>query len=282
MNFEKATQTPADYLRALFLNRKEKRNGYNTSAFARDLGISQPLLSQILNQKRPVTVAQANKIAILLDLPRKQAEAFLELTWSSLSNGTRVSKKLLQLKEQKRQADLSSLQHVLGHDILQVIAQWYPLAILDLSTTEGFQSDSRWIAKRLGISNEQAKDAIQRLLHLSLLEKTPTGGLKKAHRHLSFPTKNSKSAVRNYHQQVIDRARQELDKTSDEDFSNRRIASTTMALRMDRLEEAKKRIEKFQKDIAQFVSDGTCQEIYQLNVQFFPLTQKSDSGDVKL
>ena len=283
MQTSSQTQTPADFLRVLYLQRKNRSHAYSVSAFARDLGVSQPLLSLILNHKRALTIAQANRIAVLLDLSPKQSQDFLELAWQNLPTGARVSKKLLELKARQKKSAFASLDYALKPDLFQLAAQWYPLAILDLSTVEGFQSDSRWIAKTLGITHEEAQTAIQQLIQLGLLEKDAKGTLRKKQRYLSLPTKKSHSAIRSFHKKSIRRAEQILDQKNSENPVKNKISSTFMAVKLDRLDEAIERIEAFHKDFAQFVSDGSCQEVFQLNIQFFPITQihsQQNKGDL--
>lgn len=55
-------------------------------------------------------------------------------------------------------------------DTFQLLSAWHHLAILELIQIKGFQADSRWIAKTLGISIAQVNVALQRLLRLRLLE----------------------------------------------------------------------------------------------------------------
>jgi uncharacterized protein (TIGR02147 family) len=55
-------------------------------------------------------------------------------------------------------------------DTFQLFSVWHHCTILELIQVQGFQTDSRWIAKTLGIAADEVNIALQRLLRLGLLE----------------------------------------------------------------------------------------------------------------
>ncbi|MGZ3806078.1 MAG: TIGR02147 family protein, partial [Pseudobdellovibrionaceae bacterium] len=155
---------------------------------------------------------------------------------------------------------------------VKILSQWHHVAILDLTTTKNFRFNIQWISERLGISAFEARDAVERLLELGLLEKKQNK-LQKAESQIYFVTQKSEPAVRSFHKQMISKSILELDKTSDKDFEKREISSITMAVRSDRISEARKRIQSFQKDLAAFLTEGDCDELFQLNLQLFQLSK---------
>ncbi|MGZ3713269.1 MAG: TIGR02147 family protein, partial [Bdellovibrionota bacterium] len=180
-----AIQNPADFLRAAFLERKERNLRYSTRAFARDLGISQALLSLVLSGKRPLTARQAVRIGVLLGLTQGKARELLESALRSLP----------QKAKSNQRAKASPLFKDYEVERFKAISQWYHVAILDLTTTRDFRNDVRWIALRLGITTIEARDALSRLLDLGFL--TQTGNtLKKSDEQIYFLTKKSEVAVR--------------------------------------------------------------------------------------
>ncbi len=263
-----ALESPAKILRQIFLDRKERNAAYSSRSFARDLGMSQTLLSLVLNGKRPLTVKQAAQISILLELTSEDTERFLELTLLALPEN---SKGISKLRRQRKELPKPIFMDY-AVERFKVISQWYHLAILDLTTTATFKNDQNWIAKRLGVSTYEVRDAIERLIALGFLEKT-ADSLRKVDSKLYFATQASESAVRNFHKQMIDKAKSKLDETRPADFAARDISSITMAVRKDRIAEAKTRIKKFQMELATFLTEGECDEVYQMNMQLFGLTK---------
>ena len=65
---EGLTNDPCYFIREAYAARRVKNATYSLRAFARDLGVSHPLLSQVLNGRRPLTLKQAHKISALLSV----------------------------------------------------------------------------------------------------------------------------------------------------------------------------------------------------------------------
>ncbi|MGK5087960.1 TIGR02147 family protein [Bdellovibrionota bacterium FG-2] len=280
---EAASQSPAEFLRGLFLERKQRNLAYSTRAFARDLGMSQALVSLVMNGKRPLTIKQAAQISVLFGFSKEQAESFIENTLLALPANAKMAKRLRQakLKGENRAPVYKNYEL----ERFKAIGQWYHLAILDLTTTKWFRSNLAWIARRLGISTIEARDAVTRLLDMGLLEQKD-GNLHKTANKIYFATKRSEPAVRSFHQQMIGKALEQLQHTDDEAFDARQISSMTMAIPKSSLALAKERIQAFQKELATLLCVGDCDEVYQLNIQMFPLTKSTENkskkeGDLK-
>ncbi len=56
-------------------------------------------------------------------------------------------------------------------DVFLSLSDWYNDAIIELLRTKGFESQSVFVAKRLGMSLEEADSALKRLFHLGILKK---------------------------------------------------------------------------------------------------------------
>lgn len=262
-------QTPAEFLRNIFLDRKSRNTSYSTRAFARDLAISQSLLSLIMNGKRSLTVKQATKMSLLLELPKNIAEKFI---YSSVIELPENSISLKHLKDSKHK-DFEI-------ERFKTLGSWYHVAILDLTTTKDFKENSVWISRRLGISPIEVTDALSRLISLGLLERIENQ-LIKTNNRIYFATKRSEPAVRKFHKQMISKAIDQLELTDDVSFQARQISSMTMAIPKQLWPEAQSRIQKFQQELAAFLGQGECDEVYQMNIQMFPLTQKVENKKLK-
>ncbi|MGK5087092.1 DUF4423 domain-containing protein, partial [Bdellovibrionota bacterium FG-2] len=201
---------------------------------------------------------------------KEQVESFMENTLFALPANAKIAKRL-------RQARLKGVSCALvfkNYEIerFKAISQWYHLAILDLTTTTGFRSEMAWIASRLGISNLEARDAVVRLIDLGLLEQKASK-LHKTENKIYFATQRSEAAVRSFHQQMIGKAIEQLQRTDEASFATREISSMTMAISKSKIPLARERIQKFQKELAALLCVGDCDEVYQFNVQMFPLTK---------
>jgi uncharacterized protein (TIGR02147 family) len=256
--------TSKDILRSFLVRKVENNRAYSARAFARDLGVSAAYVTMILNGKKKINLNRAIEIAQALKLTEKDKESLI--TAVLLENGIDIGKR-------KKALQLASITE----EQFTAIADWYHLAILDLTTTKSFKPNAGWIAKRLGLKTVQVENAVQRLLRLGLLT-TFKGTYKKANLQLDLPTKKSMAAVREHHKQMMEQAKLQLDKTDAESFEKRLIGSITFAGSSEKINEAKKRIADFQQEIADFMGETDCDEVFQLNLQFFTHTKKTEEN----
>lgn len=251
---------PNQLLRKVFAERKAKNPAYSTRALARDLGMSQAYVSLLLNDKRKLTVKQAARLSAILGMNSDQTQRLMDQVMG------RSQPKL------KRMIEVSM-------DRFHAIAHWYHLAILDLSTTRNFKPDPKWIASRLGITPIEVRDALDRLERIGLLKKQGNTFVK-ADRYINFIPEKSELAVRTHHREMMERASLVMNDESKEAYAKRSVTSNTIAISSSKIGEAKKMIHEFREKLTLFLSEDTTDEVYQMNIQFFPLTT-SNKGEVK-
>ena len=166
-----------DLLRERFSERKERNSAYSLTSFARDLGVSKSILSRILSGQRPISVNLAMQLTAVLDLDESLSKAMILSVVQAQSKNAKISKKLKLKMETELKASMNDeitrpTYTTIDTEQFKSMANWYHLAILNLTKVKGFKSEPRWIAKRLGISSIEARDAIERLLALGLLTET--------------------------------------------------------------------------------------------------------------
>ena len=207
----------------------------------------------------------------------REEKLFLESVLFSLPDNAKIS---VRIKRAREKQDASYVIRNLDVEKYHLISSWYHLAILDLTTTRNFISNSQWIADRLGITRIEVDSAVERLLVLGFLQKK-NGGLKKTVQHMHWVPENSKAAVRSYHKQMLVRAASELEKTDDQSFARRSITGNSLAIDSARIDEAKQAIYEFEKDFAKRFTSGSPDEVYHFNLQFFPSTQNQNPKEKK-
>ena len=175
------------------------------------------------------------------------------------------------------QGILSSLKpdqnfSTLGLDQLNVVAEWYHSAIIEMTFLKNFKPDLRWIRLKLGdsVNENQVKTAIERLLRLGLLEKKADGSLKKTSAQLATPTDIPNKSLRKYHTEMIAKAATALETQTVEE---RDITSMTLSIDTQKIPEAKKMIRDFRRNLAKLIGDANGDAVYQLNVQLFDLLE---------
>jgi uncharacterized protein (TIGR02147 family) len=231
--------------------RKTRNPNYSIRAFSRFLGISPAQLSQIISGKRPLTPKTAQKIADRLNYSPLERASLLE---STLEKKGRVA---------------SWDPRVLGEEEFQLIGKWYHFAILSLSEIRGSKSDPRWIASQLGISMVEASQAVERLIRLGIAE-VRNGKLRQISDHLATSEEVPSGAVRSYHHQNLDNAKQKLDEieVKDRDFS-----AITMAISRKKIPQAKRLISEFEEKISALLESGENDAVYTFAIQLFPVSK---------
>jgi uncharacterized protein (TIGR02147 family) len=141
-----------------------------------------------------------------------------------------------------------------------------------LIALKDFQATSIWIAEKLGIQPAVAFAAVDRLKRLGLL-KVEVGRLVKTNAHLRVPTGTINNIVTNFHRQMIDKALKELDTTDAARKEKRLVTGITVSVPSSQIPAAKEKIENFKREMAGLMTAGEADEVYQLNIQLFPLTK---------
>lgn len=261
-----------DYQRLLrdeLEQRCAKNAKYSLRAFARDLGVSPSHLSGIFSRRYGLSREGALAIGKKIGLKGSEAEFFVQSVESQHARSkvmrTAALEKLKSLKIKPSHFSRLELDH------FQAISDWYHFAILELTYTKNFQPSIKWVAKSLGIHPVLVSQAIGRLTRLKLMkikgkawcpseEVTETG----------FGTPSV--AIRSFHDQILSLAKEAL---YFQPVENRDFRSTILAIRKDRLPEAKKQLEALHRDFCIDVS-GTAyvekDEVYCLSTQLFSLT----------
>lgn len=220
-----------------FRRRVQLNSRYSLRAFAKTLGLSSGALSEILNQRRPVSAKAAAKISKALGLT------------------TTESKPLARTK--------------LDEDTFQLIADWYHFAILNLLDCEGFRWNATYIAKRLAITNAQARLAMELLLRVGLVH-MKDGRVVGAKDYVLSPSGVPSNAVRSYHRQILDKAVNALELHS---VNEREFNGVGIALDPKRLPQLKREISDFIDDLAAKHSIGKRQEVFFFETALFQITK---------
>jgi hypothetical protein len=78
-------------------------------------------------------------------------------------------------------------------------------------------------------------------------------------------------AVKKYHDQMLDHARTSINELDVSEFESR---GTSLAIKKEKISEAKALIVEFQKKFEALIEErsSTCDAVYQLEVIFFPIT----------
>lgn len=239
--------------------RCQNNPAYSLRAYAKLLKTDAGTLSKILNKKRPLGRISIEKFSRQLGLDPIEARKYM--TPKKLNQTDSVNRETFEYQE-------------LTLDQFNLIAEWQHFAILEVMRLNDFRPSSAWIAKRLGISIHEVNAAIDRLVRLKLLEINGKGewlDLSEGRTttvHHAFTTTALKRLQRAY----LEQAALALDLV---DIVFRDQSTMTMAVDVDKIQLAKDEIRKFRRRMAKLLSrTSKCDEVYNLCISLFPLTQK--------
>lgn len=264
-----------EYLEAVYRFFKSRLNPFSYEVFSEHLGFARSNIMYLISKgKRPLTEKNADRIRSALHLTGLAGKYWDHLvTYQTAKNSQDRDSTFAQLVAIKHKT-LASEDNQWQ---LEFFNEWYHAAIYELTFLPTFRSDGEWIATNLmpRVRPDRVRASLELLEKLELIHFDKDAG-----RH--FPTRSRLStgdeiaslAVQSYHKKMIDLAQDSLVSQMDSDLKD--ITSATLAIPADRIEEFKQAISVFRKQVLAMADAAEHKDtVYQLNVQFFPITKKT-------
>lgn len=227
--------------------RCQANSRYSLRAFARSLELESSALSRLLRGKRAITPKMFEHLAARLALTPKEVAMY-----------------------QGDQAPSPQFEPV-EEDSFNLIAHWHNFAILELVTTSGFKSDSRWIARRLNLSVAEVNLAIERLERLGYIDINDKRDIVlRVGNTTTTHIKGSTAALRSLQSDILKKALIALESIPIEE---RDQSSICFAINSSKLPELKERVKKFRREIMAWMeAEETKDEVYELAISLYPVT----------
>ncbi|MGE3608126.1 MAG: TIGR02147 family protein [Bacteriovoracaceae bacterium] len=257
-----------DLLNEEFERRKMVNSSYSLRAYARDLNLPAPRLSQILSKKQGISIEIAEDISKKLKFDESKKQWFCSSVGALHS---RSFKERIKFKE-KVQHYKSEAKHFseIHLEYFRVIAEWYHFAILELTYLQDFQNDPIWIANILGITSVEATEAIVRMKSLDLVREED-GRLVDVFKFLATPSDVPSISIKKFQTQMMKKA---IEALHEQDVPTREMSSNIMAISTERIPEFKEKLRDFRREFEQEASqDKNKTAVYCLGIQFFELTK---------
>lgn len=240
-------------------SRRQKVPSYSLRSFAGKIGVSPASLSQILSGKRRLSKKMAQQIAVRLCLSPGETHSLVQ---------SAVLERFQDLSDPRPATNSTSASGFeVEMDSFRIISDWYHLAILNLLELPTCKPDAAWFARRLGISLLDAHQALQRLQRLGFIVKDGRK-LKRIRKSLSTPNGVPDAAIRKYHYQNLSKAEESLDRDT---VDERDFGAITLAIDEANLEQAKKLVAKFRRQLATVLSGKNKTRVYTFVTQLFPV-----------
>jgi uncharacterized protein (TIGR02147 family) len=239
-------------------------------ALARKAGFkSAGHLTMLIKGERKLTTRSAEMLSLALDLKgRKRALLF---AFSRLDAG-RTEKERNQAREEIQRLKSYRPEHRLNAAQYSFLATWYYPAIYALlENVTGTMAPST-IAQALGrgVTSTAVEKALADLALLGLIERDDQGGWRPLHAALATPEDVRDLAIGKYHRNMIALAEEALQLPLDA----REFNGLTISVPTRLLPSVKEKIRRFRDELNESLSrERDAGDIYQLNLQLFPLTR---------
>ncbi len=239
------------------LNRlKESNPKYSLRAFAKKLGISPALLSQLINGNRFLTYPIALKIFNVLSLDKEVEDAVL---------------KEINRPKQKSQNSKNKRTEI-SEEQLDVIGTWEYFATLSLADIKHNSCDPRWLSERLNISVEKATLILSKLLDTELIV-IENGSFTLNKGHIETTDGISSKAIRQYHKSAISKAFSTIDEIPPDE---RLLSALTIPVNTEDIQKVYTAANTFKNKVSKITgANSDFDRVYQLSVQFIPLDRRT-------
>jgi uncharacterized protein (TIGR02147 family) len=252
-------------LRSNLLDLQSKNPQYSLRAFSKKVDIHVGALSGIMGGKRKISREMAERIVrqLMID-PQKRTELL----------------ELFPKKAEKKNGEESDLPRYMEIEASQfkMISEWEHYAILSLFNCSDFKDDTKWMAQRIGITEQRAEEVIKRLFTLQFIKRNAEDKLVRVHSQVRSSDDTINLSLRKSHEVTLDLAKESLhrDGVSERDFTY-----VTMAIDPKKISVAKEMIRRFQDELSAELEMGERTEVYRFSTQLFPFTKLTKTNGVQ-
>jgi uncharacterized protein (TIGR02147 family) len=261
-----------DYLRALLAAEKAKNRHFSHRYFARVAGFSSPsYLKMVMDGKRNLTPSSIHQFSKAFKMGHREAGYFEALV---LFNQAKSEKEQELYFERLTALRPTTALKGLEKDQYEYYTLKHFVIIREMVALSHFQEDPNWIAKHLStpIKPRDVRHALEVLLRLKLLARNAQGALEQCDESVATPPDVVSMEVVQFHRTMLDDAKESLFKVAPK---RRDISSLTVPIPIGSIKAIKERIQNFRQELLDLINSGSqdFDEVYQLNIQLFPLTK---------
>lgn len=251
---------------------ERRHRGISTRAASLKAGFRSPnYLKLVTEGKRRLTQATVTQIADFLKLTGAEREFFENLV--SMNQAGTPKEQDYYYEKLKSSRRYVALKHI-ERDQYEYFSKWYYAAIRELVLLSGFKNNPDWIARTLkpNIPIRAAREAMELLFHLELIRRGPGGRIEQTDVHIGTPPEIADAVVWSFHQEMLERSRQSLDVAGPDE---RDVTALTVAITREQYKKACRKLHEFRHKLHAELTESAngAEAVYQLNIQFFPLSE---------
>ena len=265
------------YLHDTFVHLKTIQRRFSYRAMSAKLGFAAPnFLKLVIDGKRNIGRESIEKITSGLELNKRESEYFSYLVFFAQAKDPVEKNYYFGLIAAMRSRTSTTL---LQADQFEYLNRWYHPTIREIVADRQTPLDLEQLSQRLGgaVSPARIRQSVNLLLRLGLLEIDEDGTYRQTSVTLNTENELNSFAIRHYHEQVLDTARKALHAVP---APQREIGSATLNLSKNGFNRIKQRLQDFREELLQIAADDTDpQQVYHVNMQFYPLTRSVHDED---
>ena len=259
------------FLVAYSQERKSKDPSWSYGLWARKVGLqSTSSITKVIQGERHPGPRLVERLVHYFRFNQRDAAYFKDLVnLAKLQNDPRLAVMILE-KIGKQFPDERT--RILDDKTFAILAHWYSFPIREMSRMSAFMEDPEWISKKFlfKVGAREVEQAIRNLLGAGLLIRNASGQLTVAEGRVDTRNDFASEAIKRYHEQMLENAKTSLRSIPVEE---REFTAATLVLRKENLPKAKQLIREFRARFAELMEEPDGDQVYQVQVQLFPLTQ---------
>jgi len=259
------------FLREWYQEAKSGRGTLSFRSFSKKAGFqSTNFLKLVMDGDRNLTEESLSKFALALKLNKQEQEFFRNLVFFNQSK-THEQKNhyYAKLLQSKKYSELKPIEK----NQFEYYSTWYHPAIRELAVSKSYDGSPESIAGQLSpeVSVAQVERSLGLLETLGFIQKTSAGRYLQSSQLISTGAEVSSLVIFNYHKLLLSLCQEVMDKVSG---ARRDVSTLTLGVAQGRIPQLKKKIQEFRQEVLKLVADDSePDEVVQLNIQLFPLTQ---------
>lgn len=263
------------YLHDYILEKKKSTKNFSLSQMAKRMGLANTAsLSRVVKGDREPGQDISDKLIRYFDFSEGQSSYFRYLVL--LEKAKKDPQLKVMLMEKLRDLHPQKKFHLLDEKTFRVIANWYYISLREIVRLRNFYDDPQFVVDHLNfkLTPSDVKEAFHTLTILGLLEKDQSGKTVQTQNTVDTQNDVASEAIKRYHEQNIDNSKIAL---RDIDVMEREFQAASFAIKVKDLPLLKEEFRDFKYKMMQKyeAAHGEGDEVYQLNIQFFPITKFS-------
>lgn len=251
--------------------KEEKRRRMSLRSFSKKAGIKSPAtLSLIVSGQRIITPEMEERLSDVLQLHGRRRKYFGTLCRLTQAQKSEDS---FEVKEELfRQRSIAIVEPIkVAH--YRFLTHWYYVALYVLIGLPEFDPNPELLARKIGngVTAREIDKALKDLETLGMLIRED-GKFRQGMGHVVKTSEDVRNlAIQTFHRQMALLAIRSLNRP----VEDRELTSLTVAVAPEQMPSIKEKIRKFREELDQFIESGKRRKrVYQMNIQFFPLTNK--------